>query len=234
VAADRKAGTQTTDTSGMAPGSILGYTLSGMADGQSEVRQAGDPMLPRVIAALTAMLATDQGCGVESNQAFFARVGDLLVKAGTPPGKDGKFTVQRLLETVGPVLQPEWLPALAGAARMAMHMTENVRTPETLTWLQQQAKEGPHRDFAMLLVLGITISGQQKSKQPCAGIMAVEQLPAEQRWLLHHLEKKSLEPAVLASCGGEVLSDWPGAEPPPALCLCAGARCGMEPGCAGG
>jgi hypothetical protein len=211
VAADRKAGTKTTDMSGMAPGSILGYVLSYMADHQSEMRQAGDPMLPRVIAALTAMLATDQGCGVESNQAFFARVGDLLVKAGTPPGKNGKFTVHLLRETVGPVLQPEWLPALAGAARSMMW---TVGTPETLTWLQQQAKDGPHRDFAMLLVLGTTISAQQKSKQPCAGIMAVEQLPAEQRWLLHHLEKKSLAPAVLASCAGEVLRAWPGAEPP--------------------
>ncbi|HEX2748483.1 MAG TPA: tetratricopeptide repeat protein, partial [Verrucomicrobiales bacterium] len=207
VASDRAAGTQNEDNRYIQSGdamrlsvSVLGSALTASAKEAKSIPHA-DPRLPNIIAAITAMSATDKGCGVESNLDLSMHTGDLLIKAGKAPGKDGKFTLQQLVATAGPVLKPEWMPVLLGPARHAMWTTDIKKNDGAQSWLEQQAKDGPHRDFAMLLLTAARISREEKDadNKTRAGVLSAAGLPPEQQWLIAQLEKKSVPPAALAA-----------------------------------
>ena len=108
IAADRKLGTQPVYPSGNTERvlktsvSFHGAALATALQQTYNSIPAGDPLLPRIIAAATAMMATDQGCGVESSRDISYDLGGLLTKAGTPPEKDAKFSIERLVASVGP------------------------------------------------------------------------------------------------------------------------------------
>lgn len=219
VAADRAAGTASTGTSERSGdrGRSLSVPAAALATALQRVEKPmrdGDDRLPRTIAAAAEMLAADRGCGVESCSTASSHLGWMLIKSGR--AADGTFTVQRLLETLGPVIKPEWLPALLGAARGTIWNMKVKDDPAALTWLEQQAKEGAHRELAMLLLTAGRICSQETDagNKPHAGIMARAELPAEQLWLLELLEKKSSPPALRASLAAEVVRVWPAAEPP--------------------
>jgi hypothetical protein len=222
VAEDRKAGTVSQGEALLSDGdrkrsvSVLGAALGGALQRVEKLTPDGDERLPAMIAAVGAMLATDEGCGVESCFSVGTHLGGLLIKAGMTPGEGGTFTVQRLVEKIGPVFKAEWLPALFGPARGAMWSTGTRSDPKAQGWLEQQSKDGAHRELAMLLLAGARISSQEHdaANKQRAGIMVREQLPAEQQWLMTLLEGKSLTLAMKVSLAAEILRVWPTAEPP--------------------
>ncbi len=130
--------------------------------------------------------------------------------------KDGAFTVERLLEKLGPLLKPEWLPALLVPVRGTMWITNTRSNSGAQDWLTKQAKEGPHREFAMLQLAMARIGSQEHdgANKARAGILTRGDLPEEQQWLLKLMEQKDRPPAMMASAAAEILRDWPTAEPP--------------------
>lgn len=227
IAADHKAGTTPNfngdpyngdlpkedrlDTSASHAGAAL---TTVMRHTQAEI-PAGDPLLPRVIAAFTAMMATSGGVEVESNREIAMQLGGLLLKAGTPPEKDAKFNLQRLVTAVGPVLKPEWMPALLGPSRHVMWMADVKGQPEAIAWLEHQTKDGPHPDFARLLLAGAVIGREEQSpdKYVRTGILSADQLTGTQQWLVACLVNPTVPDAQMAAFAAESLRQWPAAEP---------------------
>ena len=128
------------------------------------------------------------------------------------------------MEKLGPVVTPEMIPAIFAPARGIM-WGMNIRNDfDAQGWLEQQAKDGPHRELAMMFLAGARISYQEHdaTNKQRANIMARDQLPAEQQWLMSQLEQKTLTPVMALALSAEILRDWPTAEPP-LSCACARA-----------
>ncbi len=220
VDADRKAGTsapvaveQNEDMKRSA--SVLAAALGGALQRVEEATPNGDQRLPKIIAAAVEMLASDRGCGVESCRSINTHLGRMMDKAGRAD-KDGAFATERLMEKLGPRLKLEWLPAVLVPVRGVMWITNTRSNAEAREWLAQQAKEGAHREFAMLLLATARIGSQEHdgTNKARAGILTPGDLPEEQQWLLNVLEQKNRPPAMMASAAAETLRDWPTAEPP--------------------
>jgi hypothetical protein len=221
VDADRKAGTVTPGNARQSDDmqrsvSVLGAALGGALERVEKAMPNGDERLPGMIAAAVEMLASDRGCGVESCRSVCTHLGWMIHKAGRPAEKYGAFREKRLMEKLGPVLKPEWMPAALVAVRGVMWETGTRSDAEAQEWLARQATEGAHREFAMLQLATARLSAQERdaSNKPRAGILLREELPEEQQWLLALVEQKNRPPAMMASAAAEILRDWPTAEPP--------------------
>ena len=196
--------------------SVLGAALGEALQVVDNASANGDENLPALIAAVAEMLSSKDGVEVESSHAVVHHAGNLLVKAATPAGGEGKFSVQTLIEKLGPQVKPEWVPALFGAAR---GITWGMRVKDDATaqkWLEERAKAGPHAELAMMLVAGARISSQENDSGnvPRKGILERDKLPEEQQWLIRMLEKPELPPVLGATFASEILRVWPTAEPP--------------------
>jgi tetratricopeptide (TPR) repeat protein len=221
VAEDQKAGTEYksenrsfggNDPMRLSP-SRLGAALTAAVTEVQGAMKAGDPLTIRQVAAVAQMMAVRDGVAVEGNRTINEHLGWLVMKAAANSEKDNACRLPLLLDRLGPLLKPEWMPAAYGALEHAMWHSEVRKRPDDHEWLRPQWSGGKHRELALTCYLGAKVAAyiEHKPAQAVASFPAA--IPEEQQWAVELLKSKSVPPAQLAALAGSLLKEWYEAAP---------------------
>jgi len=221
VAEDQKAGTES-KAENRSPGSNdpmrlspsrLGAALAAAVRDMQGAMKAGDPLVPRQVAAVAQMLAAPDGVAVEGCLTLNEHLGWLLMKAGAESEKNNVCRLPLLLERLGPVLKPEWMPVIYGALEHAMWHSEVRKRPDDHEWLRTQWRGGKYRELALTCFLGAKVAAYIERKPAQAVANFPQALPDEQQWAVELLQRKNVSPAQRAALAGSLLKEWYEATP---------------------